>query len=153
MEFRRIVIATTASVAAGFASVALAGPASAEVIDRAIGVANCPEPQTQICTPIPTVGFDTTGPMWYSFTASNGHCSEMTEHTFLDGVELTQHNVNPGQVGTEMFLELTPGHHTIGVQAEGMTGGCNIGKVVSWAGTVHIETDQDALNAKVAHGW
>ena len=46
------------------------------------------------------------------------------------------------------FVDTDPGTHTVGVQAEGITGGCNEGFVGSWAGTLRIETDQDAENGR-----
>jgi hypothetical protein len=38
-----------------------------------------------------------------------------------------------------MRSRLGPGQHNIGVQGEGITGGCNTGKLASWGGQLYIE--------------
>jgi hypothetical protein len=139
----RIGIAVTT---AGVAGLALASPASATIIDQYIDVPQCAEPQTQVCQQIPTVPFRAKydGPILMWFTANQNHCSDMIPHIIIDGTEWgTTERAGPGQRtrGHEIFM--TKGDHAIGVQAEGIEGGCNIGFVSSWGGTLHIETTYD----------
>lgn len=146
----RTTFGRTAMIAAatGFAALALAGTASAEVIDRNIGVADCQQPQTQMCNPAQSVSFTTDGPFMVEFEASGNHCSDMVAHVAVDGNPWSSNVVGSGQRDGGYFVETGPGTHTVGVQAEGIPGGCNEGFVGSWAGTLHIETGQDAENGR-----
>jgi len=68
-------------------------------------------------------------------------CSNFRIHFLVDGTEVAVTGfVGPG--GDTGFVSLGfigPGNHTVGVQAEGEVGGCNVGTLVSWAGTVTIQ--------------
>jgi hypothetical protein len=46
--------------------------------------------------------------------------------------------VGPGQSSERMSGHAAPGPHVLGVQAEGIAGGCNVGYVGAWSGNVHI---------------
>ena len=101
-----------------------------------------------MCNPAQSVSFTTDGPFMFEFEASNNHCSDMVAHITVDGNPWGSNGVGPGQRYGGYFVDTDPGTHTVGVQAEGITGGCNEGFVGSWAGTLHIETDQDAENGR-----
>jgi hypothetical protein len=145
------VIARTAVAAtsAAAAALALAGPASATVIDQYIEVPQCAEPQTQWCEQIPTVNVraKADGPWLVEFTANQNHCADMIAHIILDGQEWGNHIVHPGGSDEGYEIPLTKGDHTIGVQAEGIEGGCNTGFVSAWGGVLHAETLYDDTNA------
>jgi len=72
------------------------------------------------------------------FTPGPLTCSSFRVHFFVDGKEkVVTDFVGPG--GSTAFVSLgilTPGSHKFGVQAEGEVGGCNVGTLASWAGTV-----------------
>ena len=65
-------------------------------------------------------------------------CSNVRIHFLVDGTEVAATGfVGPG--GKTGFVSLGfvgPGAHTVGLQAEGEVGGCNIGTLLSWAGRV-----------------
>jgi hypothetical protein len=136
------------AIATGFAALALAPVASADLVAANIGVESCPEPRTQLCTPIPTVTIETTGPLFVEFEASKDHCADMIAHIFLDGREWGSNVVGPGQRDGGYFIMTTPGLHSIGVQAEGIEGGCNHGAVSGWAGRIHVESNEGALDGR-----
>jgi hypothetical protein len=142
--------ARTATVAAatGFATLAFAGTASAQVMDRPIGIGQCEQPQTQTCKQIPSVTVSTDGPLMVEFQANNNHCSDIVANILIDGREWGSNVVGPGQRDGGYFIPTSPGTHTIGVQAEGIKGGCNPGFLSAWGGTLHIETNQDAQNGR-----
>lgn len=131
--------------AAGIAAVALAAPASAVNITQYIDVPACEEPQTQVCKQIPAVEFPVHGErsILVEFTANQNHCADMIAHIIYDGTEWGSNRVGPGQSDGGYEIPVTRGNHTIGVQAEGIEGGCNTGSVSAWGGTLHIESLQD----------
>lgn len=141
----RVAITTSAAAIFGLTALALATQASATVIDQYIEVPACDQPQTQLCTPVPTVPFRAKydGPILVEFTANQNHCADMIAHIIVDGTEWGSNKVGPGQKDGGYEIPLAAGNHTIGVQAEGVEGGCNTGSVSAWGGTLHIETLYD----------
>jgi hypothetical protein len=137
--------AGVATTAAGAAVLVLASPAWATIIDQYIDVPQCAEPQTQVCEQVPTVPFRAKydGPILVEFTANQNHCADMIAHIIVDGTEWGSNTVGPGQRDGGYEIPMTKGDHTIGVQAEGIEGGCNTGSVSAWGGTLHIETLYD----------
>jgi hypothetical protein len=132
-----------ATVATGIAVIALAGPAPARPpfpINQAVGVANCSQPEGQLCPGIPSAVIDPRTPtVKVEFTANGEHCSDIIAHIIVDGHEWGSNVVAPGQSDGGYEIPLGPGQHNIGVQGEGITGGCNTGKLASWGGQLHIE--------------
>lgn len=144
----RRTIATTAALvaAAGFAAVALAGPASAQKTDRHLAV-DCPQPFSQNCARLsPGVVATTTGPLFVSFTADTNPpaCAPGRARIFIDGNEWGSNIVQPGQNDGGYFIQSTPGRHVVQVQMDGVLGGCNTGSMSGWSGNLHVETDADA---------
>lgn len=143
---RRTVARTAiAATMAGVAALTLSNPASATIIDQYIDVPQCAQPQTQMCQQIPAVPFRAKydGPILVEFTANQNHCSDIRAHIIVDGTEWGSNTVSPGQKDGGYEIPMAKGDHTIGVQAEGIEGGCNIGYVSAWGGTLHIETLYD----------
>lgn len=142
----KIVTRAAALVAvSGAAALAFAGPAAAVDTDRYIEVAQCATPQTQICKQIPSVSFTTKNErsIKVEFTANRNHCSDIVAHIFIDGKEWGANRVGPGRNDGGYEIPVSAGTHTIGVQAEGVKGGCNIGYLSAWGGVLHIESLQD----------
>ena len=107
----------------------------------------------QLCTPIPTVALPTDGVLQVRFDASATHCSPMIAHLLVDGVErFASGALAPGQ-GTAVldFGSVAAGVHAVGVQAEGVVGGCNTGTTQIWEGTLGLTvsgvTEADAAVA------
>jgi hypothetical protein len=138
----RIHIATTGVITAAIAcaGLALASPASAKPFtqDNYIEVPNCPQPQTQLCTTIPSATVGAVMAPSVSFSANGNHCSDMIAHIIVDGQEVGADQVGPGQ-STRPFDLASYRSHTVGVQAEGVEGGCNVGYVSAWGGTLHFK--------------
>jgi hypothetical protein len=139
---RVAVVATVTELTA----ISLASPASARVYDHNIGVTNCGE-TSQLCPTnyheAPGTNITGQGEVSISFTASQNHCSDMIPHIYIDDFEpsFIPDRIGPGQTAGPYGALLPAGTaHFIGVQAEGITGGCNRGVLGSWAGTLHIET-------------
>jgi hypothetical protein len=125
------------------AAVALAGsaPAGPLVLDEDIEVARCGQDSGQRCPPvIYRQAYINTPIVKVEFTASAAHCSDVIAHVFVDGREWGSNVVAPGASdgGFEIPMDKV-GLHKFGVQAEGVTGGCNTGKLESWSGNLHIE--------------
>jgi hypothetical protein len=101
---------------------------------------NCTSVGTELCTPLFNIPVTTSGVLNVSYTAAPTHCGPIFVHFFVDGVERVATSVlNPGQ--TSALLSLGPvsaGDHILGVQGEGVVGGCNIGFMTGWGGTVQI---------------
>lgn len=118
----------------------LAGPAFAKpyVQDSYIEVPQCNPATSQLCPQIPTASVGPIMSPVVSFTANSNHCSDIIAHIFIDGVEWGSDLLEPGETTPDFPLEdLQP--HTVGVQAEGIPGGCNTGKVDAWGGTLHFK--------------
>src|SRR5262245_45718649 len=124
------------------AAVLAAGAAAAELTRSfAVGVNGCDDAFTsQLCTPVPTVALPTDGVLRVAFDASLTHCSSIIAHVLIDGVEaFTSGVLAPGQgTGVQDFGPIAAGVHSVGVQAEGVLGGCNPGSLALWAGTLSM---------------
>ncbi|EKF25366.1 hypothetical protein C731_0603 [Mycolicibacterium hassiacum DSM 44199] len=141
---RRLVLCTAA---AGVAAMGLAAPAAAEKFDQRIAV-DCPKPYSQNCPPRKGIEVPTWGPLFVTFTADPGprQCAPIRARIFIDGKEWGSNVVWPGQNDGGYFIQASPGKHLIEVQADGVLGGCNTGSMSGWAGTLHVENNEDALN-------
>src|SRR5215475_882367 len=135
--------ALAALAALAFAGAVLpTGPAAADLTRSfAVGVNGCDDAFTsQLCTPVPTVALPTDGVLQVAFDASTTHCSDMVAHLLVDGVEqFTSGVLAPGQgTGVLDFGPVAAGVHAVGVQAEGVLGGCNPGSLAIWEGTLSL---------------
>lgn len=132
-----------ATVATGFTALSLAGPAWAGplVLDEYVDVAMCVQKSGQLCSPVVyRQAYIDTPSVKVEFTASGNHCSDIIAHVFVDGREWGSNVVGPGRSDGGYEIPVEPaGLHKFGVQAEGISGGCNTGVLDSWGGTLHIE--------------
>lgn len=117
-------------------------------MDHYTEVAQCGPPQSQICGQSGGFNVETDGPLFVEFQANANHCSDMIAHIAVDGNEWGAGRVGPGQRDGGYFIEVSPGVHNILVFAEGIEGGCNTGFVSAWGGTLHVETNDDALDGR-----
>lgn len=142
---RAIARAAVVATATGWAALAFAGPASAKLIvtDKYIEVPNCSPPGSELCPQIPSVTVNNgLFSMKVEFTANSNHCSDIIAHIMVDGREWGSNRVGPGQSDGGYEIPANAGPHTIGVQAEGVPGGCNTtGTLAAWGGTLHIEVE------------
>jgi hypothetical protein len=142
-------IGTTAVLAAAGCATALmlASPASAKKFTDHVAV-DCPQPYTQNCSPRKNFNYTTTGPLFFSFTADGNppSCAPGKARLFIDNKEWGSAVVQPGQNDGGYYADVSPGKHTVGVQMDGVLGGCNTGSMSGWSGTLHVETDADAAN-------
>lgn len=133
-----------AATATAVAVLALAAPAPARPpfpIVQAVGVANCTQAEGQLCPGIlsaPPID-PRTPTVKVEFTASADHCSEIIARIIVDGNRWISSRLGPGESDGGYNIPLGPGQHSIGVQGEGITGGCNTGRLASWGGTLRIE--------------
>ena len=106
----------------------------------------------QLCTPAFTVPVTTGGLLQVSYTASPGHCSNVRAHFLVDSIELAATPfLTPGQVSATFTLSpVSAGSHTLGVQGEGQVGGCNVGALAGWGGSVQITVNATAPAAAAA---
>lgn len=96
----------------------------------------------QLCDAIDYIDATTQSTLAVQYTASSGHCSDVRMHFLLAGVEVAESSfLAPGESSDWLDLgSVTPGSYTLGFQAEGQTGGCNDGAILSWAGTIDVVT-------------
>jgi len=141
----RKAIARTAVIATatGLVALALAAPASA---DTYIEVPHCSQVGSELCPGIEGFSFfNTNQSVKAEFTANANHCSDIIAHVMVDGREWGSNVVHPGQSDGGYEIPLNYGSHFIGIQAEGVDGGCNPpgvgpGNTLSaWGGTLHVE--------------
>jgi hypothetical protein len=121
------------------AGLGLAAPASAKPFTQEsyIEVPNCPQPQTQVCNTVPTAHVGAVMSPAVSFSANGNHCSDIIAHVIVDGQEVGSAQVGPGQSTPSYPLASFKGHD-VGVRAEGVDGGCNVGYLSAWGGTLHF---------------
>jgi hypothetical protein len=136
---RRLGALLVALLLAGGASFLATGAAADVTGSYVVGVDPC-DGATQLCTPVPTVALPTAGVLRAEFQASTLHCSTIVAHLLVDGLEkFTSGALVPGAgTGVQDFGVVPAGVHTVGVQAEGLPGGCNGGALVSWSGTLSL---------------
>ena len=98
----------------------------------------------QLCNNIANVSVTTTGLLQAEFTPGSFACSSVAIHFLVDGTQVAVTGfVGPGGSPNTGLVNLGPvsaGAHTVGLQAEGTVGGCNVGTLGSWGGTVQITT-------------
>jgi hypothetical protein len=105
----------------------------------------------QLCNSIPTIAVTTTGLLQAQFSLGVTACSNIRIHFLVDGTEIGATGfVAPG--GSSSTINLGPvssGSHTVGLQAEGQVGGCNVGTLASWAGTALVTTAAPLTTSQV----
>ena len=98
-------------------------------------------------TPIRTAGL-----LQVAYVAPESHCSDVRMHFLLDGREHGQSQaVAPGHSsGFFDFGSVVPGEHTLGLQAEGIEGGCNHGSLQLWNGRTIVRTSLEEYPVALA---
>jgi hypothetical protein len=97
----------------------------------------------EVCSPAFTTSLLTQSLIEVQYTAAVTHCSDISVSISVDDGTPQQTAFLPAGASSTFltFSGLTPGMHTIAVQAIGEVMGCNIGRTLSWAGTLHVRTD------------
>jgi hypothetical protein len=93
------------------------------------------EPPFQQTVQVPSGGRVTS----VMYTAPPGHCSPAKIHVLLDGTEIGATGFLEPNESSELAVFSDPirkGSVVLGYQAEGKVGGCNVGQVGSWGGSV-----------------
>ena len=94
----------------------------------------------QLCDNVAAISVSTTGLLQAQFNLGLTACSNIRIHFLVDGTEVAATGfVAPG--GNSGLFNLGPvssGSHLLGLRAEGQVGGCNVGTLVSWAGTALV---------------
>jgi hypothetical protein len=147
----KVVTTVTLTGVAGCTAISLAVTAAAKPlmdIDQYIEVPNCNVAEgTELCPQIPAVSVDPeTERMEVAFTANQNHCSDIIAHILVDGREYVSTKVGPGQRDGGHAFRIKAGPHVVGVQAEGVKGGCNTtGTLLAWGGTLHVQAIDNGI--------
>jgi hypothetical protein len=85
---------------------------------------------------------DTSGTLEVRYGAPPEHCASLRLHLFLDNRKAADTApIAPGRQTDYINLgPVPPGRHTVSLQAEGIEGGCNTGRVTAWGGVVTVWT-------------
>jgi uncharacterized membrane protein len=96
----------------------------------------------QSCGNYSTFVRETCGTMRLRYNAAPGHCSDVGLYVYVDGLLYdTIPPVGPGLSSAEIELtSLPPGPLTIDLEGYGVVGGCNVGSLTGWGGTVDVTT-------------
>jgi hypothetical protein len=137
----RLILAGLAAVA--ISSAVLAGGIAAAELSKTydVGVAECKHATSDLlCDQVSTVDVQTEGVLRVQFTAAATHCAPVIVHLSVDGAErFVSGPLGPGESApTQDFGPIVAGSHTLGVQAEGVIGGCNAGTTSSWGGQLAV---------------
>jgi hypothetical protein len=102
----------------------------------------CSPASGQVCTPIYSTSVTTADILELQFVVASTNCSSITLVFQLDGFDVYDSGqLGPGDstpvidVGPEI-----PGTHVLTAQATGVGGGCNVGTLNSWGGTLTVWT-------------
>ena len=106
----------------------------------------------QLCDPPFLVPVETGSVLQVQYAVRSTHCASVRVHLFVDGaLEATSDFLGwPGAPAPFSDLALDtglvdlgpvpPGAHVVGVQAEGQVGGCNVGQLPDWGGSLRVVT-------------
>jgi hypothetical protein len=71
-------------------------------------------------------------------------------YTYVEGNPWGQNVVYPGGTDGGYYVDNQPADGDVLIEvsadARGVRGGCNQGIISGWAGTLHVETNEDALD-------
>ena len=80
------------------------------------------------------------------YVAPREHCSSVRMHFLLDGIE--RGASEPLWAGRPSrffdFGRVSAGEHVVGLRAEGLRGGCNVGRLASWGGFAVVRSTVDS---------
>jgi hypothetical protein len=101
----------------------------------------------QLCEPPAVVIAETESTLQARFEVHPSHCSSIRVQYSVDGVptattEWLGYSGDPeGRPLVSETLDLGPvpsGTHEVQLMAEGQVGGCNVGRLIEWGGTVYL---------------
>lgn len=120
-----------------------ASTTSPPVTTRVYSVAHGGCPPGQICPtrPVALGSFVSDSSVNVVYTAAGSHCSDVAVRLFVDGsLAATTPFVTPSQssAATAVPWPADGAPHTLGYEGEGKSGGCNMGHLESWAGTLTV---------------
>ncbi|HEX3508156.1 MAG TPA: hypothetical protein VHW94_07175 [Candidatus Dormibacteraeota bacterium] len=107
------------------------------------GVAvTCSPASGQLCNPPYSTPVSSADIVEVQFTAASTNCSAITLDFQMDGFDVyTSDQLGPGDITPVVDVgPVLPGTHTLTVQATGVTGGCNVGTLTSWGGSLTVWT-------------
>ena len=101
----------------------------------------------QICDQRFSFDATTTDKLQINFIVPETHCSSVKLNISVDGVYLLSTDflgwngdpdARPLETGLIDLGPVSAGTHNVALEAEGTEGGCNVGDLASWGGTVHV---------------
>jgi hypothetical protein len=98
----------------------------------------------ELCTPPEKLTFSLRGPgtlTSITYTTAATHCSPVLLHVLRNGDQIAKTGRLAAGQQTERLvthIRLSKGATTLGFQAQGFVGGCNVGRVFSWGGKVTV---------------
>lgn len=109
----------------------------------------------QLSSNIYSIDATTSGELQVDYLAPRAHCAKLIMHFLLDGKEKAVSDVVAagGRTGFVDLGQVPPGNHVVGLQAEGIRGGCDAGILVSWGGSAVVWTSPYAgFGPEARHG-
>lgn len=96
----------------------------------------------QLSSPYFELSVSTASQLDVEYVAASTHCSNVIMHFLVDGVErAVSGSLSPGQsTGFVTLGPVAPGTYVVGLQAEGVVGGCNTGALQGWGGSGNTRT-------------
>ena len=107
---------------------------------------------SQLCDPSLLVPVETGSVLQVQYSVRSTHCSSLRVHLFVDGaLQATSEFLGWPDAPAPFsdlaldtgLVDLGPvptGAHVVGVQAEGQVGGCNVGQLPDWGGSLRMVT-------------
>lgn len=102
----------------------------------------CSPASGQVCNPPYSTSISTADIVKIQFVAASTNCSAITLDFQEDGFDVYfSDQLAPGDSTPLVDVgPAIPGTHVLTVQATGVEGGCNVGTLASWSGTLTVET-------------
>jgi hypothetical protein len=102
----------------------------------------CSPASGQVCNPVFETSITSADILRLQFTAASTGCSSVTLDFQVDGFDVYfSDQLAPGDSTPAVDVgPVIPGTHVLTVQATGVEGGCNVGTLASWGGTLTVLT-------------
>jgi len=110
-----------------------------------------PAPNGQLCQPPFAKSVTTGGALLVEAVASPLHCSAIKVSIAVDGSPAyTSGVLNAGEsTGIRNLGPVAPGNHLIEVSGIGVLGGCNVGSLLAWEGTLNVTVSDCSANVEI----
>ena len=140
----RCIVGNTCSFLSSQTAELTVDPGCGEITETLPVSANCLS-FGQSCGNYATFVRETCGELRLRYNAASTQCSDVGLYVYVDGLlYATIPPVAPGETSAEVVLgPLSPGPLTIDLEGFGVVGGCNVGVLNSWGGTVDVTTCTD----------